>query len=157
MLKKSGRVRSAGDAGGSSSRRRGGNGNDDEEEDFEALLGPHVLRRPAEPSSHSSSVAANPTANYSQHDYSRDYRNGWRVVRPSAGATAGGAGTRTASQGNTNANANGPARKMSMPAAVSATPQTSSFATRGVASHSAIHAAVMPPPPSARVQTSCLA
>ena len=57
------------------------------------FLPPHVLRRPSEPSSHSSSVAAHPKANFHAHDYNRDYRNGWRVVKPGGASTPFGMGT----------------------------------------------------------------
>ncbi|KAN0062399.1 folylpolyglutamate synthase [Thecaphora frezii] len=40
---------------------------------------PYAVATPSEPSSHSSSVAAQPNANYHQHSY-HDYRQGFRVV-----------------------------------------------------------------------------
>lgn len=47
---------------------------------------PYSIAPPTEPSSHSSSVAAQPNANFHAHKY-RDYSGGWRVVKAQNGTT----------------------------------------------------------------------
>ena len=56
---------------------------DEEQQQAEAFMAEHgyVLARPSEPSSHSSSVAANPNVNFHAYDYTRDTSQGWSVLR----------------------------------------------------------------------------